>query len=98
ELCAAGVPALLVPLVLSTTSHQRDNAQWMARQGAAIHLPQEQLAPQSLADALSKLDRAALLALATRARSLARPQAAARVADRIEALASKTLGRTKDQR
>ena len=28
ELCAAGVAAVLVPLVVSTTSHQRDNAAW----------------------------------------------------------------------
>ena len=26
ELCAAGVPPVLVPLIVSTTSHQRDNA------------------------------------------------------------------------
>ena len=26
ELCAAGVASVLVPLVISTTSHQRDNA------------------------------------------------------------------------
>ena len=35
ELCAAGVPAILVPLVVSTTAHQRDNAAWMAAQGGA---------------------------------------------------------------
>ena len=28
ELCAAGVASVLVPLVVSTTSHQRDNADW----------------------------------------------------------------------
>jgi UDP-N-acetylglucosamine--N-acetylmuramyl-(pentapeptide) pyrophosphoryl-undecaprenol N-acetylglucosamine transferase len=37
---------MLVPLVVSTTSHQRDNAQWMAQHGAAIHLPQAELTPQ----------------------------------------------------
>ncbi|MBD3788717.1 MAG: undecaprenyldiphospho-muramoylpentapeptide beta-N-acetylglucosaminyltransferase, partial [Sphingomonadales bacterium] len=30
ELCAAGVASLLVPLVVSTTAHQRDNAIYMA--------------------------------------------------------------------
>ena len=34
ELCAAGVAGVLVPLVVSTTSHQRDNAQWLAQHGA----------------------------------------------------------------
>lgn len=86
ELCAAGVPALLVPLIVKTTSHQRDNAEYMARHGAAIHLPQAELTAQSLADALAKLDRSALLAMANKARALARPQAAARVADLIEGL------------
>jgi UDP-N-acetylglucosamine--N-acetylmuramyl-(pentapeptide) pyrophosphoryl-undecaprenol N-acetylglucosamine transferase len=86
ELCAAGVPALLVPLIVSTTSHQRDNALWMAAQGAAIHLPQAELTAQRLADALKGLTRAGLQAMAEQARQLARPHAAARVADEIEGL------------
>ena len=86
ELCAAGVPALLVPLIVSTTSHQRDNAAHMAQHGAAVHLPQAELSAQRLADALRGLDRAQLLAMANEARALARPQAAARVADLIESL------------
>jgi UDP-N-acetylglucosamine--N-acetylmuramyl-(pentapeptide) pyrophosphoryl-undecaprenol N-acetylglucosamine transferase len=86
ELCAAGVPALLVPLVIRTTAHQRDNAEYMAAQGAALHLPQEQLTAQRLAQELRGLTREALRAMAGRARALARPQAAARVADEIERL------------
>ena len=86
ELCAAGVPAVLVPLIVSTTSHQRDNAQWLARQGAGIHLPQTELSPRKLADLLSTLTREALLTMATKARALAKPKAAARVADEIEGL------------
>ena len=86
ELCAAGVAAVLVPFVASTTSHQRDNAAWMAARGAAIHLPQGDLSPGRLADLLGGLTRDALLAMATKARALARPHAAARVADEIERL------------
>jgi UDP-N-acetylglucosamine--N-acetylmuramyl-(pentapeptide) pyrophosphoryl-undecaprenol N-acetylglucosamine transferase len=86
ELCAAGVPAILVPLIVSTTSHQRDNAQWLAGQGAAIHLPQADLSAQKLADTLRGLTREGLLAMATQARGLAKPQAAQRVADEIERL------------
>lgn len=86
ELCAAGVASVLVPLVVSTTSHQRDNAEWMARQGAAIHLPQGELTPQRLADLLKGLTREALLGMATKARALARVHAAARVADELEGL------------
>jgi UDP-N-acetylglucosamine--N-acetylmuramyl-(pentapeptide) pyrophosphoryl-undecaprenol N-acetylglucosamine transferase len=86
ELCAAGVAAVLVPFVASTTSHQRDNAAWMASREAAIHLPQGELSPGRLAELLSGLTREALLAMATKARALARPHAAARVADEIEAM------------
>lgn len=86
ELCAAGCAAVLVPLVVSTTSHQRDNAVFMAQHGAALHLPQTELTPQKLHELLSGLDRGALLAMAEKARSLARPRAAARVADEIEGM------------
>ncbi len=84
ELCAAGVPAVLVPLVVSTTSHQRDNAQWMAAHGGAIHLPQTELTPQKLAELLRGLTRPQLLSMAEAARGLAQPRAAQRVADEIE--------------
>jgi UDP-N-acetylglucosamine--N-acetylmuramyl-(pentapeptide) pyrophosphoryl-undecaprenol N-acetylglucosamine transferase len=89
ELCAAGVPSILVPLIVSTTSHQRDNAEFMAQHGAAMHQPQAELTPQGLATLLAGLARPALLQMAEKARALARPQAAARVADQIEALAAK---------
>ena len=86
ELCAAGVPSVLVPLIVSTTSHQRDNAAWMAAQGAALHLPQAELSAERLAALLQSLERSALRAMAERARSLARADAAAHVADQIERL------------
>jgi UDP-N-acetylglucosamine--N-acetylmuramyl-(pentapeptide) pyrophosphoryl-undecaprenol N-acetylglucosamine transferase len=86
ELCAAGVAAVLVPLVVSTTSHQRDNAQWLAGQGAGIHLPQAELSPRTLADLLMSLTREALLQMAVKARALAKPKAAAHVADELERL------------
>jgi UDP-N-acetylglucosamine--N-acetylmuramyl-(pentapeptide) pyrophosphoryl-undecaprenol N-acetylglucosamine transferase len=86
ELCAAGVAAVLVPLVVSTTSHQRDNAEWLARHGAGVHLPQAELSPRRLADLLAGLTRETLVAMANAARALARPHAAARVADQIEGL------------
>jgi UDP-N-acetylglucosamine--N-acetylmuramyl-(pentapeptide) pyrophosphoryl-undecaprenol N-acetylglucosamine transferase len=88
ELCAAGVPALLVPLIVSTTAHQRDNAIWLAGHGAALHLQQAELSPAALAQVLSGLGREKdLLPMARKARALAQPRAAARVADLIEGLA-----------
>jgi UDP-N-acetylglucosamine--N-acetylmuramyl-(pentapeptide) pyrophosphoryl-undecaprenol N-acetylglucosamine transferase len=86
ELCAAGVAAVLVPLVASTTSHQRDNAAWLASRGAGVHLPQSELSPRRLAELLAGFTRETLLAMANAARALARPHAAARVADEIEGL------------
>lgn len=86
ELCAAGVASVLVPLVISTTSHQRDNAQWMAQHGAAIHLPQTELTPDTLAQLLLSLTRERLLVMAEAARAVAQPRAAQRVADEIERL------------
>ena len=88
ELCAAGVASALVPLIVSTTSHQRDNAEWLAAQGAGLHLPQSDFSPRALADLLAGASRDKLLSMATRARALARPHAAARVADELERLAS----------
>jgi UDP-N-acetylglucosamine--N-acetylmuramyl-(pentapeptide) pyrophosphoryl-undecaprenol N-acetylglucosamine transferase len=84
ELCAAGVASILVPLVVSTTAHQRDNALYMAQHGAAMHLPQAELNADALAAQLKTLNRAGLLAMAIKARGLARLQSAAAVADAIE--------------
>jgi UDP-N-acetylglucosamine--N-acetylmuramyl-(pentapeptide) pyrophosphoryl-undecaprenol N-acetylglucosamine transferase len=89
ELCAAGVASVLVPLIVSTTSHQRDNALFMAQHAAALHLPQSELTPESLAMLLRGMERDKLLAIAEKARSLSRPRAAARVADEIERLVNK---------
>ncbi|MFM2398092.1 MAG: hypothetical protein RL341_249, partial [Pseudomonadota bacterium] len=86
ELCAAGVASVLVPLIVSTTSHQRDNAQWLAQRGGAVHLPQTELTARKLADVLNGLTRDALLAMANAARASASANAAARVADEIEKL------------
>jgi UDP-N-acetylglucosamine--N-acetylmuramyl-(pentapeptide) pyrophosphoryl-undecaprenol N-acetylglucosamine transferase len=86
ELCAGGVPSILVPLIVSTTAHQRDNAEFMSRHGAAVHQPQSELTPQGLATLLAGLTRPALLQMAEKARALSKPQAAARVADEIERL------------
>ena len=89
ELAAAGVPSILVPLMLSTTSHQRDNAIFMDDGGAAIHLPQSEMTAESLAQLLSGLDRTRLVAMANSARVLGRPDATRRVAELCERTAKK---------
>jgi UDP-N-acetylglucosamine--N-acetylmuramyl-(pentapeptide) pyrophosphoryl-undecaprenol N-acetylglucosamine transferase len=83
ELCAAGVASVLVPLVVSTTSHQEENAKWLAEKGGAIHLSQKELEAKKLADLVGTMTRETLLALATAARKNAVPQSASRVADQI---------------
>jgi len=87
ELTAAGVASVLVPLLASTTTHQRDNATWMAAQKAAIHLPQDGLNPQSLAQLLQKLTRADCLAMAQAAHENGRRDANLAIAQVLEQLA-----------
>jgi UDP-N-acetylglucosamine--N-acetylmuramyl-(pentapeptide) pyrophosphoryl-undecaprenol N-acetylglucosamine transferase len=86
ELCAAGVAAILVPLVVSTTDHQRFNAELLAARGAALHVPQDRFDAQRLAQLLGSLTREAILGMAVRARSLGHPDATAAVAAAIESL------------
>ena len=84
ELAAAGVASVLVPLVVSTTSHQRANADFMAAHDAAIHLPQSELSALKLADVLRSLTRDRLLAMAVAARSAGKRDATQTVASIIE--------------
>jgi UDP-N-acetylglucosamine--N-acetylmuramyl-(pentapeptide) pyrophosphoryl-undecaprenol N-acetylglucosamine transferase len=83
-LCATGVGSVLVPFPQAVDDHQTRNAQYLVDRGAAQLLPQ---APETdLAARLSATleilaERADLLRLAQAARALARPDAAARVAD-----------------
>jgi UDP-N-acetylglucosamine--N-acetylmuramyl-(pentapeptide) pyrophosphoryl-undecaprenol N-acetylglucosamine transferase len=92
ELCAAGRPALLVPLELAG-GHQARNAEALERAGAAAMLRERDLA--GLGDTLRRLlgDEAGLRALGARARALARPDAALRIAERIETLLGRGPGR-----
>jgi UDP-N-acetylglucosamine--N-acetylmuramyl-(pentapeptide) pyrophosphoryl-undecaprenol N-acetylglucosamine transferase len=87
ELTAAGVASMLVPLVVSTTSHQRENARWMASEKAAIHLPQGEMSPDSLAAMLSSTTREQCRAMAEAAHGLGRRQANEAIGNVLEELA-----------
>ena len=87
ELTAGGIPAILVPFVVSTTQHQLGNARYMQDEGAGILLEQKDLTPDSLYEKLRSLTREDLLIMADKARSLAKRGAAKTVADTIERLA-----------
>jgi UDP-N-acetylglucosamine--N-acetylmuramyl-(pentapeptide) pyrophosphoryl-undecaprenol N-acetylglucosamine transferase len=84
ELTAAGVASVLVPLLVSTTTHQRDNALWMEQQGAAIHLPQTELQAQSLAELLQNMKRERCLQMAEAAYRNGRREANAAIAEVLE--------------
>jgi UDP-N-acetylglucosamine--N-acetylmuramyl-(pentapeptide) pyrophosphoryl-undecaprenol N-acetylglucosamine transferase len=88
ELAAAGVPSILVPLVVSTTHHQRTNAEFMAAKNAAIHLPQGEATAERLAGLLASLDRTRLQSMAEAARAVGKPKATETVAAVIERVAS----------
>jgi UDP-N-acetylglucosamine--N-acetylmuramyl-(pentapeptide) pyrophosphoryl-undecaprenol N-acetylglucosamine transferase len=82
ELPAVGTPAVLVPLPARRV-HQEENARYLADRGAAVILPDGALS--RLGPTLHALlaDREGLQAMADSCRALARPQAAAEVADLI---------------
>ncbi len=84
ELTAAGVASILVPLVVSTTSHQRDNARWMASRNAAIHLPQVEMTPARLAEIVRRLSREDCLDMARAAYDQGRRDANAAIASILE--------------
>jgi UDP-N-acetylglucosamine--N-acetylmuramyl-(pentapeptide) pyrophosphoryl-undecaprenol N-acetylglucosamine transferase len=88
ELTAAGVASVLVPFVAATTSHQRDNAQWMAKQNAAIHLPQQELKPPRLAQLLESLTRNDCREMAIAAQAVGKRDANEAIADILEKLAN----------
>jgi UDP-N-acetylglucosamine--N-acetylmuramyl-(pentapeptide) pyrophosphoryl-undecaprenol N-acetylglucosamine transferase len=89
ELAAAGRASILVPLPTATDDHQRKNAEAFVRHGAAVMVEQRELTGERLATELLALaaDTARRARLAASARSLARPDAAALIVDKIVALA-----------
>lgn len=86
ELTAAGVASILIPFVASSTSHQVENAQWMAQNSAALYLPQAKLTAQHLAQQLQSLSRAQCLAMAQSAYVLGQRQASETIAKILEDL------------
>lgn len=90
ELCVAGIGALYVPLPWAADDHQTANAGAVARIGGAVLLPQSTTRPEDVAAALAGLaaDRSRVEAMGRAAATLARPDAADRVARLV-----RTLGR-----
>jgi UDP-N-acetylglucosamine--N-acetylmuramyl-(pentapeptide) pyrophosphoryl-undecaprenol N-acetylglucosamine transferase len=93
ELAAAGRAAILVPLPTAADDHQRRNAEVIARAGGGEVIEERELTGERLADALVRLggDPARREAMSTAIRSFARPDAAARIADRVWELAGRQV-------
>ena len=89
ELAAAERPAVLVPLPTATDDHQRKNAEAFARAGAAVVIDERGLTGERMAGELLALagDGARRQQMGLKGRALARPDAAARIADRVRAIA-----------
>jgi len=68
ELAAVGAAAMLVPFPSAVDDHQTHNARFLVDQGAAWLVPQSELTAESLAQRLSTLGRADLLAHALAAK------------------------------
>ena len=90
ELTAAGLGAVLVPFPHAVDDHQTRNAQVLVAVGAAELIQERDLTPDALAARLDALlgDRARCLAMAEAARGLAKPDAAAVIADACLAVAA----------
>jgi UDP-N-acetylglucosamine--N-acetylmuramyl-(pentapeptide) pyrophosphoryl-undecaprenol N-acetylglucosamine transferase len=81
ELACVGLASMLVPFPHAVDDHQTVNARFLVERGAAWLIPQLELTPQRLADALRGVDRPLLLSMAQKARAVARPEATRRVAE-----------------
>lgn len=88
ELAAAGRPAILVPYPFAADDHQRWNAEEVRAAGAATVVLDGELSGPRLAAEIRALagDPERRRSMAAAARSLARPEAAARIADVADAL------------
>jgi UDP-N-acetylglucosamine--N-acetylmuramyl-(pentapeptide) pyrophosphoryl-undecaprenol N-acetylglucosamine transferase len=80
ELAAAGVASVLVPFPHAVDDHQTANARFLVNAEAALLVPQKEFTVAGLAELLAKLTRASCLAMAEKARPLAKPDATQTVA------------------
>lgn len=90
ELCAWGLPMILVPLPTAAADHQTANARALEAAGAAQVIIQSAMSPGSLSGAVTSLisDPTRLAALSAHALERARPLAAEHIAQSILELAN----------
>jgi UDP-N-acetylglucosamine--N-acetylmuramyl-(pentapeptide) pyrophosphoryl-undecaprenol N-acetylglucosamine transferase len=85
ELCAWGLPSVLVPLPTAAADHQTHNARVLAEAGAAFLLPQNELTSTRLAEMIERLlaDGGVRQSMASRAKARGRPHAAAEIVSNL---------------
>jgi len=91
DVCAVGRPAIYIPLAAALRDEQTANARGPVEAGAAISIPERELTPQTLRDAIETIlgqpARAERMARAALSASI--PDAADRLAALVEGLAGK---------
>lgn len=85
ELCAWGIPSILIPLPTAAANHQVENAKSLAAAGAARWIAEPDATAERIAAEVESLlsDPPAMASLAEGARARARPDAARDIAERI---------------
>lgn len=88
ELCAWGIPMFLVPLPTAAADHQTANARALEQAGAARWMAQREATPAHLAAVVSEVagDAALRERWSAAAMRRGRPEASARIAERLAAL------------
>jgi UDP-N-acetylglucosamine--N-acetylmuramyl-(pentapeptide) pyrophosphoryl-undecaprenol N-acetylglucosamine transferase len=93
EITAAALPSVLTPFPHAAQDHQRHNARYLEREGAAVLLEQAEFLrdPKKLADTLTGLlrDKEQLERMAQHSFALAKPYAARDLVDGLEKLLGK---------
>lgn len=89
EVAVIGVAALFVPFPHAVDDHQTTNAAFLVREGGGWMRQQKELDADWLSAWLGKLDRTECLRVASRARELAKPEAAKAVVKVIEQVSLK---------
>ena len=85
ELCAWGLPSILIPLPTAAADHQSHNARVLAGAGASLLMTQADLTPARLGEEVDRLlsDAAGRSEMARRALSRGKPQAAADIVSNL---------------
>jgi UDP-N-acetylglucosamine--N-acetylmuramyl-(pentapeptide) pyrophosphoryl-undecaprenol N-acetylglucosamine transferase len=85
ELCAWGLPSILIPLPTAADDHQSHNARVLAQAGASLLLPQADLTPSRLGETVHRLlsEDGTRVAMANQAQARGKPEAAAEIVSNL---------------